>query len=206
MRVTNPKATLPPFLRIIVAVLGASVFLSCQTATNGQAPNVTKEKVISVPDLGFRYTPPADLLDKTTPESRQLRDRAASYSTKLVLPILDMSSNDTDTSPEWRQVLIAIFPRAQMPNVTDAVAERKVSAALAGPHSNPVGESQSTTIAGRSFLVSEFTQDEPPLLKHAKIYTTICKTQLVSFIFVSNSAAHVKAMEESVKSLDFFGH
>jgi hypothetical protein len=91
-------------------------------------------------------------------------------------------------------------------NMTDAVAEEKFNVALAGPHSKPAGASESTTIAGRSFMVSEFTQGEPPLLEHAKIYTTICKTQLVSFIFVSNSAGQLKAMEESLKSLDFSGH
>ncbi len=206
MHVTNTKAKPPSFLRIIAAILGASVSLSCQTTTNGRAPNEAGGKVISVPDLGFRYTPPADLLDNTTPNGRQLRDHAVSYSTKLVLPILDMSSDDSDTSPEWHQTWIALFPRAALPNLTDAIAERKVSAALAGPYSKPAGEPQNTTIAGRTFLVSEFAQEEPPLLKHAKIYTTICKTQLVSFIFVSNSAAHVKAMEESLKSLDFSRH
>ena len=206
MRVTYAKAILTCFSGILVAAVGGSALLACQTAGNGQVQTDAKGRVVSVPDLGFHYTPPADLVDNTTPEGRRLRDHAASYSTKLVLPILDMSSSDSDASPGWRQTWIALFPRAALPNLTDALAEWKVSSALAGSHSKPAGEPQTTTVAGRSFLVSEFTQEEPPLLKHARIYTTISKTQLVSFIFVSNSAEQVKAMEESLKTLDFSGH
>jgi hypothetical protein len=99
-----------------------------------------------------------------------------------------------------------MLPRAQYSNLSDSAAEGKINTALAGPRASLVGQPQSAVLAGRNFLVSEFEQKEPPLIKHAKIFTTICKTQLVSFVLVSNSSQQVSAMEESVKTLNFSSH
>ena len=75
--------------------------------------------------------------------------------------------------------------------------------ALAGPKAIATGAVQSAMLAGHTFRVSEFELKEPPFTKRAKILTSLCKGQLVSFVFVSNSAARVRVMEESLKTLDF---
>jgi hypothetical protein len=185
--------------KILAAVLVFAVFLSCQSS----APAGSKANPISIPDLGLQYTPPAGMQDKTSAASKQLREHAAAYAIKGAQPILEIASDDADTSAEWHQLLIFIFPRAQLSNLNDAAAEGKVNTALAGPRSTAAGQPQNATLGARSFLVSEFEQSEPPLLKHAKVYTTICKTQLVSFVLVSNSAGPMKLLEESLKSANF---
>src|SRR5580692_12428012 len=187
--------------RVAVLML-AGIFLSCQTS-GSSAP---KQSIVSVPDLGFSYAPPAGMIDKTSPASMQSRDHAASYSGRATQLLLDMSSGENDTAPDWHHVWIFMIPRAQYSNLSDSAAEGKINTALAGPRASPVGQPQSAVLAGRSFLVSEFEQKEPPLVKHAKIFTTICKTQLVSFVLVSNSGQQVSAMEESLKTLDFSIH
>jgi len=174
---------------------------SRQAGAQGQDRMV---QAISVPALGLQYTPPAGMNDKTTPASKQLRDRAATPS-KAAQLILDMSSADPDTSPQWHQIWIFIFPRAQMANLSDAAAEAKMNTALAGPRATSVGDPKATTMGGHNFLFSGFEQKEPPLLKQAKIYTTICKTQLVSFVLVSNSAEPMKELEDSLNSITFAG-
>jgi len=190
------------FSRIVAVLLSISASLSCQTSNNVEH-NADENEVVSVSSLGFRYTPPAGLTDKTTPECKELRGHAVSYATKAAQLLLDMPSNDPDTSPAWHQVWLFIFPRAALLNLSDAVAERKINTALAGPHASPAGEPMTIKIGGHSFLLSEFEQREPPLIKQAKIYTTICKTQLVSFVFVANSAEAMKSLEASLKSLAF---
>jgi hypothetical protein len=183
-------------------MLAAGIFLSCQTS-GSSAP---KQSIVSVPDLGFSYTPPAGMIDKSSPASVQSRSHAASYSNRATQLLLDMSSGENDTAPDWHHVWIFTLPRAQYSSLSDSAAEGKINTALAGPRASPVGQPQGTVLAGRSFLVSEFEQKESPLIKHAKIFTTICKTQLVSFVLVSNSGRQVSAMEESLKTLDFSSH
>ena len=186
----------------LAVLLICVICVSCQSGTSA---GELKSDAVSIPDLGFRYLPPTGLKDKTTPEARQLRDHASTYSAKAAEVILDLSSGADDSSPEWHQVWMFLFPRSLLPNLNDAAAEAKMNAAVAGPNSIPVGQPQPLTINGHGFLLSEFERKEPPLLKHARIYTTICKTQLVSFVFVSSSAEALKAMEESLKTLDFSG-
>ncbi|MGB8726701.1 MAG: hypothetical protein WCD09_04830, partial [Candidatus Sulfotelmatobacter sp.] len=183
-----------PF-RVASLLLVAGIGLSCQTSGSG-AP---KQSIVSVPDLGFSYTPPAGMIDKTSPASVQSRSHAASYSGRATQLLLDMSSGENDTASDWHHVWIFIIPRAQYSNLSDSAAEGKINTALAGPRAAPVGQPQGAVLAGRNFLVSEFEQKEPPLVKRAKIFTTICKTQLVSFALVSNSGKQVSSMEESLK-------
>jgi len=189
-------------LGVAMLMLAAGIFLSCQTS-GSSAP---RQGIVSVPDLGFSYTPPAGMIEKTSPANMQSRSHAASYSSRATQLLLDMSPGDMDTAPDWHHVWVFMLPRAQYSSLSDPAAEGKINTALAGPRASPVGQPQSAVLAGRSFLVSEFEQKEPPLIKHAKIFTTICKTQLVSFVLVSNSSQQVSAMEQSLKTLDFSSH
>jgi hypothetical protein len=185
--------------KAIVLVLFACICLAGQSAKT----RISGDSTFAVPDLGFRYTPPPGMKDKTSAEGIAVRIHAGTYSRKSAQLILDLSSKDDDTSPEWHQVWIFVFPRAQLPRVSDIAAKEKMNTALAGPHSTPVGKPHGASFAGHDFLASEFEQKEPPLTKHARIFTTICKTQFVSFVLVSNSAQQVSSMEESLRTLDF---
>ncbi len=188
--------------KAIVLVLFAGICLACHSAEARISDNST----VAVPGLGFTYTPPPGMNDKTSAAGVAMRSHAGTYSSEAAQLILDLSSKDDDTYPEWHQVWVFIFPRAQLPGVNDSAAKEKMNTALAGPHATPVGKPQGASFAGHDFLVSEFEQKEPPLTKHARIFTTICKTQLLSFVLVSNSAQQVSRMEESLRTLDFAAH
>jgi len=188
--------------KIALVLLAGATGLSCQTANNAQAKLATRE-VVSVPDLGFRYTPPPGLEEVTQPADREARNHAASHTGNTLDLLLDARSKKDDTAPDWHQVWVETYPRARWPKLTDFAAEEKMNVVAAGPRGSAVSKAQSVVVAGKTFVFSEFEDSEPPLLKHARIYTTICRTQLVSFIFVSNSADQVKAMEESLKTLEF---
>jgi hypothetical protein len=188
--------------KFAVCMLLAGTSLSCQSKANGPA----EANVFSVPSLGLRYTPPAGMIDRTSPAGKDARTHAAEHTSKTTDLILDMSSDEADTAPAWHQIWIFIYPRTQLSGLTDAAAEAKMNVSLAGPRSIAVGQPQSTVLSGLGFTISQFEQKEPPLIKHAKIFTTICKSQLVSFALVSNSEEQLSALEESLKTLDFSGH
>lgn len=188
--------------KIAALLLGINSVFSSQTSSNAQS-NAAATEVVSVPDLEFRYTPPPGLEEVTTPADREERNHAASHSSNTLDLLLDARSDKIDTTPDWRQLWIEIYPRARWSKLTDSAAEEKMNVIAAGPRGSAVSKPRPVVIAGRHFVLSEFEDSEPPLLKHASIYTTICKTQLVSFIFVSNSADQVKAMEETMKTLKF---
>jgi hypothetical protein len=192
--------------KIAIIVLSGGAALCCQTSKSATEQGGAQSQIVSVPDLGFTYTPPLGLEEVTLPADRERRNHEASHSAKTLDMLLDMHSSTTDTLPDWRQLWIEAYPRALLSKITDTAAEEKMNTAAAGPRGVSVGKPQAIMMAGRTFLMSEFEDKEPPLLKHAKIYTTICKTQLVSFIFVSNSAEQMKSMEDSLKSLNFSGH
>jgi hypothetical protein len=179
----------------------SAICLGCSLLSYAQA---SPDRVVVLPDLSVRYTPPEGMTDKSSVTAQQARERANAYRAKAAELLLDMSS-ESDTAPEWHQIWLFHFPRAQMANVSDWLAEAKLNSALAGPRAQPVGQPKSAVLDGHSFLVSEFEQTEPPFTKHAKIYTTLCRSQLLSFVFVANSAEQIARMEDSLKSLNFSG-
>lgn len=189
-------------IKTATLVLSGALCLVFQIPENSaQAGNT-----FSVPDLGIRYSPPMGMQDRTFSANKEARSHAASYTGNALNLLLSMSSLDPDNAPQWHQMMVIAYPRAHWSNLADTEAEKKLSILLAGGRATPASKPQSATLAGHKFLVSDFEQTEPPLLKHAKIFTTICKTQLVSFVLVSNSAAQVSVMEESLKTLNFSSH
>jgi len=188
--------------RIVLPLISVlTIYLYSQSSVAGDAsvPSVV------FADLGIRYTPPAGMVDKSTPAAEQARERANSYNARAAELLLDLSSGATDDKPEWHQIWIFHFPRAQLSGMSDWMAEAKMNNSLAGPNATGIGQPRNATFDGHSFLVSEFEREESPLTKHAKIFTTVCKTQLVSFVFVSNSVEQISGMEDSLKSLSFSG-
>jgi hypothetical protein len=186
-------------IKTAALVFSGALCLVFQIAANSAPAGNT----FSVPDLGIRYSPPMGMQDRTSSANKEARSHAAAYTGNALNLLLSMSSLEPDNAPEWHQMMIVTYPRAHWSNLADTEAEKKLSTLLAGGRATPASKPQSTTLAGHKFLVSDFEEKEPPLLKHAKIFTTICQTQLVSFVLVSNSAAQVGVMEESLKTLNF---
>jgi hypothetical protein len=182
-------------LTILALCLGCGVVF-------GQSPS---DRVVILQDLGIRYTPPDRMTDNTTASARNARQHANEYRTKAAELLLDMSSGGSDQLPDWHQIWIFHLPRAQLQGLRDWMAEAKLNFALAGPGARPTDQQKGAVIDGHNFLVSEFDQKEPPITKHAKIYTTVCKTQLVSFVLVANSPEQMPTMEDSLKTLSFSG-
>jgi hypothetical protein len=181
-------------LAILLLALVSLISASVSESANAQ-------ELFSIPDLGIQYVPPTRILDGTSPDGKEARKHALANS-RIVL-ILDMASHERDTAPNWRQLWIFLRPRAALANLSESAADAKMNTVLAGPRSTAVGSPHSVVLAGHNFVVSEFQQSEPPLLKHAKLYTTSCKGQLVTLVFVSNSAERLSEMEDSLKSLKF---
>lgn len=172
---------------------------SCQNAAAA-----TQGEVFNVPDIGFHFVPPSGMIDRTSQSAREARNHAATNKTTSL--ILDLSSNEADTAPNWHRLWIIIRYRGQLANLSDVAAEEKMHTVLGGPKAIAVGKPKTSVLGGRAFVVSEFELNEPPLLKHAKLFTTICKGQILTLVLVSNSAAKVGAMEDSLKTLDFSSH
>jgi hypothetical protein len=127
---------------------------------------------------------------------------ATSPSDNIVVAVPDLGFRYTPPPGVW----IFDLPRATWPALSDAAATGEMNSFAAGPKATAIGPPQSTVISGRNFVASEFELNEAPLVKHAKIFTTNCEGQLVAFVFVSNSAAKLSAMGESLKTLDFSKH
>lgn len=62
----------------------------------------------------------------------------------------------------------------------------------------------SVVISGQSFSVSVFGLQEGTVKKGAVVWTTVRKGRLLSFAFVANSPDRLKALTESMKSVQFF--
>ena len=86
---------------------------------------------------------------------------------------------ENDSSPDWHQIRIFIFPRNSLTKLDDAAAEEKMNNALAGPKAIATGATQSTMLAGHRFRVSEFELKEPPFTRHAKIFTALQRSACV---------------------------
>lgn len=132
---------------VIFLLLLSVTSLSCQN-TDKRPPQAN---VFSVPDLGLRYTPPAGMTDATSPAGKEARIHAAAHTSNTTELILDMTSDDADTAPDWHQVWIFTYPRVQLSNLTDSAAETKINTSLAGPRSTAVGQPRSDVLFGSRF-------------------------------------------------------
>jgi hypothetical protein len=148
---------------------------SCESGNNASR----QQGVVYVPDFGLRYAPPTGMVDRTPATGREAREHAAAYDGSAFNILLEMSSKDTDKDRDWHRLLVVAYPRSRWANLTDRDAQLRINRALAGSSATAVGEPSNVTLSAHKFIVSEFELKEPPLLKHAKVFTTICKGQLV---------------------------
>jgi hypothetical protein len=151
--------------------------------------------------LGFRYVPPGEMRDKTARFGLQIKDQSGKARTLGTL--LAMSSGPDSDVSTWRSTTIVTYQRSAVSGPDDAKAEAQMSAWVA--HSNDASAlPKSVVISGQRFSVSVFGLQEGTVKKGAVVWTTIRKGKLLSFAFVANSPVQLKALTETMKSVQFF--
>jgi len=157
-------------------------------------------------DLGFSYAPPKEMRDETIGGRADIRARAeALHTTKTLDLLLAMSSGPDVTTPAWHSLMIETYPRQRFSNLDDTSAEGKMSAWVAG-FSGSTEKPRSVVIGGQSFAVSVFSEQDGTITikKGAVVWNTIRKGKLLSFAFVANSPEQLRALAESMKTIQFF--
>ncbi len=151
-------------------------------------------------ELGYEFVPPAGMIDRTSAEKRLIEQRAAQLHTSKVLTLrLALRANVRDTDAEWHSVGIESYPREQFANSNDHDAILKMSRWVAGQGAQS-GEISDRGIGGFNFVVSTFELHEGPLIKRARVYTTILKGQLLSIAFSANSPKQLAEIEKSMNT------
>lgn len=182
------------------------VFLMCSVAmTQGNSdPLHGSRTTYSNASLGFRYTAPLGLVDRTEPFKADIQEQAkASGTTNMLNAILAMSSGGDDWIPNWASVTIETYPRKSVSERDDVKAEVQMSAWVA--HSKDTSAPpKSTVISGQRFSVSLFATQQGPIRKGAVVWTTIRRRALLSFAFAANSPERLTELAETMKSVQFF--
>jgi hypothetical protein len=169
---------------VAVVILGATLSIHSQDVTS--APNI----FISL-ELGFRYNPPADLIDFPTLSSK--------LDTLKVL-LLRRSGLD-DRLPDWRSLSIETYPRAQLRNPSDLYADLMMAKMVVGLKATELGTPSDETIGPFHFVISQFQFRDARALKYGRIYTTVLRGQLVSFAFAATSYQVLDKLASSVKTI-----
>lgn len=154
--------------------------------------------------LGLRYKPTDGMLDETEGRRADIRTRAAERHTSEILDLLlAMSSGPSPSASDWHSLTIETYPRERFSDVDDTAAEAKMSAWVAGISGSP-GAPRFVVLSGQKFAVYVFAAQEGTVRKGAVVWTTIRKGKLLSFAFVANSPQQLKALAESMKTVQFF--
>jgi hypothetical protein len=154
--------------------------------------------------LGFRYKLPVGMNDRTQSGKAEIQAGAAENHIKDTFELLlGMTSGPDDADRTWRSLAIETYPRVKFGGLDDIGAEAKMSAWVIGI-SSPPGTPRSLVLAGQSFAVSIFSEQDGAIKRGAVVWTTIRKDKLLSFAFVANSPEQLKKVTESMKSVQFF--
>ncbi len=191
-RCVNTKLT-----RLSMSVLMAA-------ASIGQSSPTHSVTVYANRSLSFRYTPPRRMQDETDRERASIRTQAdLSRTGKAQDLLLALISGNDDFTPDWHSVTIEAYPRQALSDLNDAAAEAKMSGWVLGL-ARPIKPTEETVISGHRFSVSVFATQEGSIRKGAVVWTTIRKGKLLSFVFTANSPGRLKALTETMKSVQFF--
>jgi hypothetical protein len=184
----------------VLLVLGMLVIICCSAV--GQSKTALSEGVYTNARLAFRYTPANGMRDKTGRFAPlQIQNQAGTPQTLATL--LAMSSGPDSSVPDWRSITIVTYPRSAVSEPDDTKAAGQMNAWVA--HSRDTSAlPKSVVISGQSFTVSVFGLQEGTVKKGAVVWTTIRKGKLLSFAFVANSPQQLKALAESMKTVQFF--
>jgi hypothetical protein len=155
-------------------------------------------------NLGFLYPLPRGMRDKTVRFKSDTREQATYEHTSNTLNAVLAASTGTDGSAlDWCSVTIESYPRSALPELDDSKAKAQMNAWVA--HSkNANSLPKSVTISGQAFTVSVFGLQEGMVRKGAVVFTTVRKEKLLSFAFVANSPQQLKALTETMKTVQFF--
>ena len=187
------------------SVEGLALLLAfwCNSAVSQVSPGPTSSgKVYSNARLAFRYTPPNGMRDKTGRFAPlQIQNQAGTPQTLATL--LAMSSGPDSSVPDWHSITIVTYPRNAVSEPDDAKAAGQMNAWVA--HSkDPSALPKSATISGQVFTVSVFGLQEGTVRKGAVVFTTVRKGKLLSFAFAANSPEQLKALTETMKTVQFY--
>lgn len=154
--------------------------------------------------LGFRYTTPKGMHDKTEQFRKDLEGYArAAHASSTLTPLIAMSTGSDDTAPSWGSVTIETYPRPAVHDADDVDAETKMSSWVVHHEGAPVPP-RMITISGQTFAVSLFAHQEGSIRKGAVVWTTIRKGKLLSFAFAANSPEALQKLAQSMKTVQFF--
>jgi hypothetical protein len=184
----------------IFAILVFSVAAAAVQAV-GQSRHL---RVYANPELGFRYVSPSEMRDETESGRADIQsDAALSRTGKALDLLLALISGADDTDPRWRSLTIESYPRQGLNNLDDSDAEAKMSGWVVGL-ARPLVTTKHVIISGQSFSVYVFGFQEGATKKGAVVWTTIRRGRLLSFVFAANSSDELKALTETMKTLQFF--
>jgi hypothetical protein len=156
-------------------------------------------------NLGFRYIPPSGMRDQTKLLEAQIQEEEkASGTTYDHIALLAMFSGSSGNDLNWRSLSIETLSRSAISDPDDASAEAKMSAWLA--HSEDANPTLNTSkvVSGQRFSVSVFALQDGPIRKGAVVWTTVRKGKFLSFFFAANSPEQLKALAETMKTVQFF--
>ncbi len=153
--------------------------------------------------LGFKYTPPPGMRDETANGRLAVQSRAKALKTNHVFDVLLTMESGEDDSQPWCSVTIETYPRGAVSEPDDTKAAMQMNAWVAHSRDTSVLP-KSAVISGQSFTVSVFFLQEGSVKKGATVFTTIRKGKLLSFAFVANSPEQLKALTETMKSVQFY--
>jgi len=185
------------------AILNVGLLLAACCLAGGQIGNdsAPSELVYKSTQLAFRYVRPSAMRDKTARLVLQFEDQWGT--TRKFRTLLAMSSGPDSSIHSWRSVTVVMYPRNGVSEPDDMKAAAQVNAWIA--HSRDSSAlPKSVVISGQSFTASVFGLQEGPIKKGAVVFTTVRKGMLLSFAFVANSPDQLKALTETMKTVEFF--
>ncbi len=188
-----------PFSRValltfLASILGATALAQVKRPT---APFCTGYQDAS---LGFRYSAPSNMANRTERFRAEIQQQAESSGTTSMLhALLALSTGDDDTTSNWGSVTIETYPRRSVSEPDDHKAAVQMNAWVAD--SKDAGAlPKSVVISGQNFTVSVFGLQEGTVKKGAVVFTTVRKGKLLSLAFAANSPEQLQALTETMKN------
>jgi hypothetical protein len=179
-------------MRIAIVTL---IILVTQGFGQGSPP---APSVFTDSTLSFRYTPPANLRDKTEVDRQSIQRRAAAVGTANTLTLLlSLRSGPEDTAADWHSIAIESYPREKLGKVSDRDASRTFSRWVSRIGTE-TGQPADAQIGDSHFVLSNFELQEGQLAKHARIYTTVRNGRMLAFAFSANSADVLNRIADSM--------
>jgi len=158
---------------------------------------VDKQGVYRNVELGFSFTPPGGMHDKTA--TANPADEKKDPNT-IELLLFELSGPD-DAALDWRALAVQSYPRDQVPTKDDVEAEAKLSRTIIGKSATPMGAPAKLTINDIGYVLSRFQGAHGAVTEYSYVYATIIRGQMVAFAFTSNSTAQAEEMAEALKTL-----